>query len=334
MALTVCRFTNSPEIFEAVRDCLVPFDPERFVAIMADRAARGLPLAGPAYVIPGGVKGELKAHSLTKDLFIPLADAVESVRPKPGDTCEQVFERLRQFPYLGKGFLTAQIVRDLKQVEPLRSAPDWNTFVRSGPGSQRGLNRVLGALIRPRSIASVPKPNGSRCSGKSSRWRRRESPSTASSSTPSPGRTCFAKPISICRFRSGDFRGARLYAPDGKTRPARARKPKVTPPTPASFKPSEPPSVLPQLAAVRPPRPVIAPRDSGPHVLHRDYETRGVLVLGKVGAHRYAADPRTEVLCCRLRRRQRAGATVDAGRCGAAGIHRSRQQSELDRGCA
>jgi DNA polymerase len=34
------------------------------------------------------------------------------------------------------------------------------------------------------------------------------------------------------------------------------------------------------------------------HVLHRDYETRGVLDLRKVGAHRYAADPRTEVLCC------------------------------------
>jgi DNA polymerase len=34
------------------------------------------------------------------------------------------------------------------------------------------------------------------------------------------------------------------------------------------------------------------------HVLHRDYETRGPLDLKQVGAHRYAADPRTEVLCC------------------------------------
>ena len=39
-------------------------------------------------------------------------------------------------------------------------------------------------------------------------------------------------------------------------------------------------------------------QDGGQHVLHRDFETRGVLVLGKVGVHRYAADPRTEVLCC------------------------------------
>jgi DNA polymerase len=39
-------------------------------------------------------------------------------------------------------------------------------------------------------------------------------------------------------------------------------------------------------------------RDDAAHVLFRDYETRGVLPLDKVGAHRYAADPRTEPLCC------------------------------------
>jgi DNA polymerase len=33
------------------------------------------------------------------------------------------------------------------------------------------------------------------------------------------------------------------------------------------------------------------------HVLHRDIETRGVLDLRKIGPHKYAADPRTEVLC-------------------------------------
>jgi DNA polymerase len=41
-----------------------------------------------------------------------------------------------------------------------------------------------------------------------------------------------------------------------------------------------------------------AQRDDATHVLFRDYETRGVLPLGKVGVPRYAADPRTEVLCC------------------------------------
>jgi hypothetical protein len=34
------------------------------------------------------------------------------------------------------------------------------------------------------------------------------------------------------------------------------------------------------------------------HVLRRDYETRGVLQLQKVGPWKYAADNYTEVLCC------------------------------------
>ena len=34
------------------------------------------------------------------------------------------------------------------------------------------------------------------------------------------------------------------------------------------------------------------------HLLHRDYETRSQAILKLVGPHRYAADPRSEVLCC------------------------------------
>jgi hypothetical protein len=39
-------------------------------------------------------------------------------------------------------------------------------------------------------------------------------------------------------------------------------------------------------------------RDLGVHVLHRDYETRSTLLLKCVGAHKYAADSNTDVLCC------------------------------------
>jgi DNA polymerase len=43
----------------------------------------------------------------------------------------------------------------------------------------------------------------------------------------------------------------------------------------------------------------VAPSDAAhAHVLHRDYETRSRVILKLVGAHRYAADPSTEVLCC------------------------------------
>jgi DNA polymerase len=43
---------------------------------------------------------------------------------------------------------------------------------------------------------------------------------------------------------------------------------------------------------------VVASTTPKPVVLHRDYETRSVLQLSKVGAWKYASDKRTEVHCC------------------------------------
>jgi DNA polymerase len=294
VALAVCRFTNSPEVIEAIRSCLAPFDAERFVAIMRERAARGLPLEHRAYTIPGGERGELKAASLTRDLFIPLADAAEQIRPRPADTCQVVFERLQHFKHLGKGFLTAQIVRDLKQTEPLRAAPDWRTFVVSGPGSQRGVNRICGATTETE-IARV-RPEA--------QWRRlfleivaAAEPQLAEAGVEVDDLQSYQN---ICcefdklmRFRSGDLRGARLYVPYGeksaptrrKSKPASAPAPIETP-TPTA---TPAPHALPELAGKRDP--------DAPHILHHDVETRSAADLTAVGAHRYAADPTTEVLC-------------------------------------
>jgi hypothetical protein len=215
VGLTVCRFTNAPEVIEAVADCLVPFNAERFTAIMTERAARRESLERRAFVIPGGVAGEVKAINLTRELFTPLAKAVEQVRLRPGDTCETVFERLRRFKYLSAGFFGAQIVRDLKQVAPLRQAADWMTFVRSGPGSQRGANRMLGwtkkadiDYRRPESewnelfnlIVDIARPrvavDGIVLDHQS--WQ-----------------NCFCETDKYLRFKSGDLRGARLYQPPG-----------------------------------------------------------------------------------------------------------------------
>ena len=43
--------------------------------------------------------------------------------------------------------MAAQVVADMKYVSPLRGARDWMTFAASGPGSMRGLNRVLGRPV-------------------------------------------------------------------------------------------------------------------------------------------------------------------------------------------
>jgi hypothetical protein len=225
VGLTVCRFTNDPAVIEAVRETLVPFDAERFLAVMAERSAQGKSLERRAYMIPGGVKGELKASSLTRELFIPLADAAKHIQPRPGDTCEAVFERLPRFKYLDAGFITAQIVRDLKQIAPLRSTSDWMSFVWSGPGSQRGLNRLLGATTEADIKRERPEPE----------WRElfRQIVDIAAPRVAEDGivldaqswQNCFCETDKYLRFRSGDLRGARLYQSDSA---ARARRPKAT----------------------------------------------------------------------------------------------------------
>jgi alpha-glutamyl/putrescinyl thymine pyrophosphorylase clade 1 len=257
VGLGISRFINEPEAIEAVKDCLVPFNAERLVARMEDRKARGLSLSRRAYVTPGGKPGELKAKSLTRDLFIPLANSVEAIRPKPGDTCEAVFERLGAFPYLS-GFLGAQIVRDLKQVEPLRSAPDFKTFVRSGPGSQRGVNRICGATTKAEIDRVRPEKE----------WRAlfEEIVALVAPRAADLGIELDAQSWQNCacefdkwaRFKSGDLRGARRYKPGGDApTQRRTRTEPKAPPVEAPVVTIEPapaaPHALPELAGARDP---------------------------------------------------------------------------------
>src|SRR4029077_11612575 len=45
------------------------------------------------------------------------------------------------------GFMTGQILADLKFTSLLRDAPDWWTYALSGPGSRAGLNLMLGRPV-------------------------------------------------------------------------------------------------------------------------------------------------------------------------------------------
>lgn len=56
--------------------------------------------------------------------------------------CGEAYVLLRTVDGIGS-FMAAQIVADLKYTPLLREAKDWHTFVAPGPGSMRGLNRVL-----------------------------------------------------------------------------------------------------------------------------------------------------------------------------------------------
>jgi 5-hmdU DNA kinase-like protein len=149
-AMAVARFINWPATLD-VLPYPVPFVREDFRSVLKgrmERLRRDESLFGPAYKIPCGKKGQATVDYLADDVLYPLWKSRENLTPKPGNTLEAMCGRLRDFNGLKSGgFMAGQVIADWKYVEPLRSAPDFGSFVVSGPGSKKGLNRILGQPV-------------------------------------------------------------------------------------------------------------------------------------------------------------------------------------------
>ena len=84
-----------------------------------------------------------------KDIYLadrllgPMWDNRDQLRPTRNDTLESFFNRLTSITGVGT-FTAGQVVADVKYTAVLRDASDWWTWAAPGPGSRRGLNRVLG----------------------------------------------------------------------------------------------------------------------------------------------------------------------------------------------
>lgn len=147
-AMMVARFVNWPATMEEL-GYPVPWEPETFLGVMDDRRSRRLKCYGGAYVIraDSGTPGRSTAAYQVAEMFDPFWARRAELRPRPDDTLCSYHMTLGQLFGLGS-FMAAQVVADLKYVPPLASATDWQSFAASGPGSRRGLNRVLGRPVR------------------------------------------------------------------------------------------------------------------------------------------------------------------------------------------
>jgi hypothetical protein len=143
-AMCVARFVNWPHTLVEL-GYPVPWDRERFVAVITARMARKETCFGPAYNISNGGSNAPKAVHVA-GVLDRLWQARRILRPRVGERLAEWHGRLKQRDGLAD-FMAAQIVADMKYVEPLRSANDWMAFAASGPGSRRGLNRVLGRPV-------------------------------------------------------------------------------------------------------------------------------------------------------------------------------------------
>jgi hypothetical protein len=147
-AMVIARFVNWPDTLTEL-GYPVPWDPGHFLAVMNARKARGEVCFGPAYNISNGGSTTPKAEHLVEKVFGPLWREPltrKKLRPRDDDSLLSFYGRLKQMHGF-ESFMAAQVVADLKYVSPLKQARDWQTFAAPGPGSKRGLNRVLGRPV-------------------------------------------------------------------------------------------------------------------------------------------------------------------------------------------
>lgn len=141
-AMCVARLQNQPKALEAL-GYPVPWRNKHYLDVLHGLKEKGERTFNAAYIVSTQGHAKEKLLYLADDVLTPLWKSRQRLRPKKGDTLNSYHMLLGQFEGFGS-FMTAQVIADLKYVEPLLFANDWDTFAASGPGSRKGMNYVMG----------------------------------------------------------------------------------------------------------------------------------------------------------------------------------------------
>lgn len=150
LAMYAARVFNNPATLAAI-GYPMPWSVarcERIVDVCSKRQEAGIRIFNPAYrVVSAARKGPtlLTYCGLFNDAWarrkeIDLAKLA---------TLQELLDKLLTFEGLGT-FLSAQVIADVKWLPSMRNKTDWYTFAASGPGSRRGLNRMVGNEVEAR----------------------------------------------------------------------------------------------------------------------------------------------------------------------------------------
>jgi hypothetical protein len=144
MAMTIARFLNWVPTLREVNFPL-PYEPDALSTALRNRRSAGKQVWGAAYIVSTAGRSMDKIDYLT-GVLTPLWSQRERLRPRASDTLRSFYSRLERCNGLGS-FMAGQVVADMKYVPLFGAARDWYTFAASGPGSRRGLNRLLGRPV-------------------------------------------------------------------------------------------------------------------------------------------------------------------------------------------
>lgn len=143
--LAAARLINRIETLELLKARLLMrgWSESEDVPTLREIAASGSPITNSAYMVttPEGMDKAAGLSFMISKIQsdgLCLSGGFSSLR--------SMHEHLMTFPRIGS-FLAAQIVADAKYVPRYRMIKDWVTFAASGPGSRRGLNRLLGRPV-------------------------------------------------------------------------------------------------------------------------------------------------------------------------------------------
>lgn len=140
-ALTVARFCNWPPALQDM-GYPVPWDPKRYEVAIETRRSMGLKAFTGAYILPTSAYRD-KSEYIANDILTPLWENRSYVQPRKLDHLMDFYNRLCEQSGIGK-FMAGQIIADCKYLPVLSRAPDWLGWAAPGPGSCRGLNRIVG----------------------------------------------------------------------------------------------------------------------------------------------------------------------------------------------
>jgi hypothetical protein len=145
-AMTIARIINWPDTLVEIGYPLNGWTKhyeKHFLEVCAARKASGQKVWSGAYMIrSGGGEPGGKPGYYARTSFAPMWADRNRLMPTAKDTLGYFHNRIMGCFGMGS-FLAAQIVADTKYVLPLLGAKDWWVWAAPGPGSQRGLSRVV-----------------------------------------------------------------------------------------------------------------------------------------------------------------------------------------------